>query len=66
VSGKESTSSGERSTTGNLSDGSPCSCIGDSSPRDETSDEESGGREDLVREGRSVEALLNEEVDALT
>jgi hypothetical protein len=62
VSGKVSSSPKERFTTENPSEGSPCSYGGDGSPQDETYDAETGGGEDLVREGGG-EASLDEDED---
>jgi hypothetical protein len=59
--GEASSSPEERSTTGNPSKGSPCSYIGDSDPRHETSSEEAGGSEDPVGEGDDGEASLDED-----
>jgi hypothetical protein len=66
VLGKAPSSLEEISTTRNPSEGSSRSYIEDGSPQDETSSEESGGGEDLVAEGSSVEASLDEEKDPLT
>jgi hypothetical protein len=64
--GKVSSSQEERSTTGNPSEGSPCSYVGGGGPRNETFGEEGGGGEDLVEEGGSGETLLDEDEDPLT
>jgi hypothetical protein len=61
VSKKRSYSSEERSTTGILSEGLPCSKIGERRRREETSGADPSGGGDLEGDGGGIEMLLGEE-----
>jgi hypothetical protein len=65
VSEAVSSSYEDKSTTGNPSEGSPCSYIEDDGPWDEPSSEEASGGEDGVKEEGNPNALLEEDEDAL-
>jgi hypothetical protein len=65
VSGKISSSYEERSTTGILSDGAPCSKTGEQWQREETSGGDPGGGDDPDGADGGVETLLGEEDPSL-
>jgi hypothetical protein len=63
VMGVTSSSSKDKSTTGNPTEGSPCSYIRDGGPWDEPSSEEA--TEDAIGDDSGVDALLDEDEDML-